>query len=300
VAGASTLRLHPLELLPLVAVAALLPTAYLTGAPYVSIVQRLAILGIATLAGAIVAVRFLRVAAPLVRLLAGVSLTFVIYGALPPLLERRLPMLADEALWRIEVSFLGTTAVEVLQATVSPELTMFFGLIYSLHAPLFYVPAIVHWRAGRKRDAEAILLAISLAMHLGFIGYFLWPAYGPVSTMSGLAPLGENVATRTVAAYGVAMGTFPSLHAAVCGMVAIDGWRSSRRAGAIYTVIAILIWLSTLYLRYHWVPDLIAGLLLAVLCLGMARQWVTRDVACPPSSMRSRGASVEQWREVGG
>ncbi len=297
---ASTVRLHPLEALPLLATAVLLPTAYLTGAPLLPMVQTLVSLAIATLLAAIVAIRVLRLDPALVRLLAGVSLSFVIYGALPPLLERRLPMLADEALWQIERSLLGTTAVEVLQVAASPAMTAFFGLIYSLHAPLFYIPAIVHWRAGRKSDAEAILVAISLAMHLGFIGYFVWPAYGPVGTVRGLAPLGENVATQTVATYGVALGTFPSLHAAVCAMVAIDGWRRSRWAGAIFTLIAILIWISTLYLRYHWVPDLMAGLLLAILSLGIARQWVTRDAARASNPARSRGASGEQRLEVGG
>jgi membrane-associated phospholipid phosphatase len=73
-----------------------------------------------------------------------------------------------------------------------------------------------------------------------------------------------------VAAYGVALGTFPSLHAGISAAVAIDGWRTSRRWGVVLTVIAAAIWASTIYLRYHWLLDLLAGLALAMLCTWLA------------------------------
>ena len=124
------------------------------------------------------------------------------------------------------------------------------------------------------------MLTLALAMYLGFVGYLLFPALGPVGTVTGLRPLGSNVVIETVATYGVALGTFPSLHAGVCAAVAIDAWRVSRRWGVVFTVVAVLIWGSTIYLRYHWLPDLLAGLLLVLVAAPLARRlhaaWTTR------------------------
>jgi hypothetical protein len=214
---------------------------------------------------AFVLVRFFGLNGDLARALAGVTLTFIVYAALPPLLELRLGAVIDRQLWELERSVLGTTAVELIAPYASDGLTVLFAAVYTAHAPLFFVPAILHWRAGRRERAERLLLALALAMYLGFIGYAVWPALGPVATIPGLPPLGSNPATRVVATYGVALGTFPSLHAGICSIVALDAWRTSRRWGVLFTLVAAGIWSSTLYLRYHWVPDLLAGLVLAVL-----------------------------------
>jgi membrane-associated phospholipid phosphatase len=206
----------------------------------------------------------------LARGLAGVSLTFVVYGALTPLLAPLGVRAIDPWLRRAEESMLGTTLVQLVEPTTSPLLTSFFTLVYGIHVPLFLVPAYFHWRAGRRARAERLLLTLALAMYVGFVGYALFPAYGPVGTMDGLRPIGTNAGTELVATYGVALGTFPSLHAGISAAVAIDGWRTSRRWGLVYTAIAALIWASTIYLRYHWLLDLVAGLALAAACTWLA------------------------------
>jgi hypothetical protein len=200
----------------------------------------------------------------LARALAGITLTFIVYSALPPLLELRMDGRIDQQLWELERAILGTTAVELVEPYTSVWLTLFFAAVYTLHAPLFFVPAILHWRAGRRDRAERLLLALAMQMYVGFLGYAIWPALGPVGTIEGLRPLGENPALYVVAEYGVDLGTVPSIHAAICATVAIDAWRTSRRWAIVFTAIAVGIWASTIYLRYHWVPDLFAGLLLAV------------------------------------
>jgi len=136
--------------------------------------------------------------------------------------------------------------------------------------PLFFLPAILHWRDGRYGRAERIVMTLAIEMYLGFVGYALFPAYGPVGVLHDLRPLGSNVATQVVADYGVALGTFPSLHAGVSFAVALDGWRTSWRRGVLFTVAMLLVWGSTIYLRYHWVPDLLAGAALAAFSYWLA------------------------------
>src|SRR5262245_4658653 len=153
-------------------------------------------------------VRYAGLNVDLARALAGVTLTFIVYAALPPLLDLRLGAVIDRQLWQLERGLYGTTAVELLAPYASDWLTLLFATIYTIHAPLFFIPAILHWRAGRRERAERLLLALALAMYAGFVGYAIWPALGPVGTLRDLPPLGTNPATQVVASYGVALGTF--------------------------------------------------------------------------------------------
>src|SRR5438445_617889 len=88
---------------------------------------------------------------------------------------------------------------------------------------LTVVGAAGHWWWGGPARAGRLLLTLALSMYVGFVGYALFPAFGPVGAMTGLRPIGDNAATELVAAYGVALGTFPSLHAGISAAVAIDG-----------------------------------------------------------------------------
>ena len=177
-------------------------------------------------------VRITRLDPMLGRWLAGLSLTFCVYAALPPWLERpgRRP---DRPAARVERAGRpgndpGRAARAVRQRSRDGPLG---ARLLPARAALLHLP-LLHHRAGRRARAERLTLTLTLAMYLGFVGYVLFPALGPIGAMPGLRPLGSNVATETVAAYGVALGTFPSLHAGVCAAVAIDGWRTSRRSGS--------------------------------------------------------------------
>lgn len=247
-----------------VAVAALL--GFLGERPVGTFLELVAVYTVALVLLSLLAIRVLRLDPRLGRGLADVSLTFCVYGALTPLLAPFGARAIDGFLWRAETWLLGRSLAEMAEPFVSPNLTVLFSAIYSLHVPLFLFPAVIHWWSGRPERAERLLLTLALAMYLGFAGYALFPAFGPVGAMTGLRPIGDNAATDLVATYGVALGTFPSLHAGICSAVAIDGWRTSRRWGLFYTAIAATIWVSTIYLRYHWLLDLLAGLALAVSC----------------------------------
>src|SRR5207249_3504508 len=131
--------------------------------------------------------------------------------------------------------------------------------------------------------------------------YVVFPAFGPVGAMDGLLPLGVNAGTAFVATYGVALGTFPSLHAGISAAVAIDGWRTSWRWGLFYTAIAALIWASTIYLRYHWFLDLVAGLALAAACTWVAgvvqNRWPRMVLAWPAAFAPRSGMMRPVLRE---
>jgi membrane-associated phospholipid phosphatase len=63
---------------------------------------------------------------------------------------------------------------------------------------------------------------------------------------------------------------FPSLHVGISFVVWLYAWRNSQRLGWILSPLVLSLWVSTIYLRYHYLVDVVAGLILAPLCYGLA------------------------------
>jgi len=66
-------------------------------------------------------------------------------------------------------------------------------------------------------------------------------------------------------------GAFPSIHTTVALAITLPLWRVSRRMGAIYTVMAILVAVGRVLANVHFIQDIIGGAI-----LGGVIGWSTR------------------------
>ena len=128
------------------------------------------------------------------------------------------------------------------------------------------------------------LFALLGVMYLSYVGYFLVPASGP-NIHNNLGPLGpvdfpimplyrfESALPGTwltaplrewmFLAELTKKDCFPSGHVAVAVVCWVLARRIDRRFGFAFALLAAGVTLSTVYLRYHYVVDVIAGVLLA-------------------------------------
>ena len=63
---------------------------------------------------------------------------------------------------------------------------------------------------------------------------------------------------------------FPSLHAAVSLVALVYAWRYVRAWFWVLLPFVLGLWVSTIYLRHHYVVDLLAGWLLAPVAVAVA------------------------------
>ena len=139
----------------------------------------------------------------------------------------------------------------------------------------FVILLPVIWFSIRRRDAEAkrYFFGLSYLYLVGFAGYLLVPAGGPYMAFPELFPYpvhgGPMTAflTARVAEGITGMDVFPSLHSGitlfVTGFFLTARQRSGYRpAAALLVPIFVGVVLATVYLRYHYGIDLVAGLLL--------------------------------------
>ena len=174
--------------------------------------------------------------------------------------------------------FAGVGATERVRVLENYWLSEILSLCYLAFYLLILVPVIAYAVKRKTQASRGFFYGLMLMYLFGFIGYCLIPAAGPYLHFPELfsyPPLGGAISgflVGLVAQGGTGMDVFPSLH---CGIsLYILGYLMLQRhfwiALLIFPVVAGLI-LATLYLRYHYGIDLIAGTLLACSVLAWLR-----------------------------
>jgi membrane-associated phospholipid phosphatase len=178
----------------------------------------------------------------------------------------------DQALIGLDQRLFGFQASLVLQRIISPGLTAWMAFSYFFHIvniPL--VACFIYMRRERSRFRE-MMSGLMVVSFLGLLGYLLVPAIGPMYTLRNqyTVPLHQAgwMFSREVDFMDFARirrDVFPSLHAAIAFVVWLYAYRNSKRLFWILSPMILSLWLSTVYLRYHYLIDVVVGLILAPL-----------------------------------
>ncbi|MGH9326759.1 MAG: phosphatase PAP2 family protein [Terriglobia bacterium] len=176
----------------------------------------------------------------------------------------------DKRLFGIEPSL-------YFQRFISPPLTAWMQFSYAFH--LYVIPLVacfiyLYRTRDRFREMMCGLVVISF---FGILGYFIVPAIGPKFTLHNVytVPLTQPLAVfnRQIEFMNFARirrDCFPSLHVGMSFLVWLYAWRNSKKLFWILSPFILSLWLSTVYLRYHYTVDCIAGFILAPLCYWLA------------------------------
>lgn len=180
---------------------------------------------------------------------------------------------ADALLAGIDQHLLGAAVAERLAPIAQPVVTDVLLVAY-----LFFFVVLVfgpgyYCVKDLPRFRQCIVGLFSLYA-IGFSGYVWLPAGGPYQFLSALPamPLGPIATFMRPVIHGASNGVdvFPSIHfAASFYLLVFDYWHHRRRFWLWLAPISLL-WLSTVYLRYHYLIDLVAGLAVAAFGLLIA------------------------------
>jgi hypothetical protein len=175
--------------------------------------------------------------------------------------------LRDAELYAADCALFGETPAVSWQPYTRAWPTEVFSAAYlSYHGYLHL--ALIHGLLQTPAYLERLAAPLMRAFAVGFAGYLLVPAVGPVAALSGAfsTPLPGGAVTRlndALVAHGSSVyDVFPSLHVLVTCVLLDHDWQAARRRFWLMLLPAGLLVASTLYLRYHYAIDLIAGLAL--------------------------------------
>jgi membrane-associated phospholipid phosphatase len=182
----------------------------------------------------------------------------------------------DSILYGLDARFLGGDWSARLAPLAQPALTELMSACYLLFIPLLYGNLLRYFVWQRERR-ESFLAGLFTIYGCGFLGYLLVPAAGPyLAFASRFTPLQAGPLwhlNQSMVAFGSnGVDVFPSLHAAVSVYLLGFAYRRQRAEFWALLLPVIGICVSTIYLRYHYLVDVLCGVLLAGIGLVASRR----------------------------
>jgi membrane-associated phospholipid phosphatase len=222
---------------------------------------------------------------PVVRGLAVIATMFTLYSTLGHVAFEAIPWLADPFLDAVDrMLFLGRSPAMLWSSEPSPRTVEFLSFFYGAYIPFLYMSILLGLVARPPAERDEFVTAVSILYALSFLGYLFLPARGPIVELASRFPAElrggtfHSIVVSAIDGMGGPHGAFPSLHVgATFLVVSFDLNHRNLLRGLIYIPLLLLIAIATVVLRYHWVIDLIAGVLLAVaagrLAPALLRRW---------------------------
>jgi membrane-associated phospholipid phosphatase len=181
----------------------------------------------------------------------------------------------------------GTDPTHFLYQFSSPVVTEILQIVYGMFYMLPIILGLSLLNKDRFVALDFALFSVIYGFFLSYLGYFVLPGIGPRFTLHEFHLINESLPglyftnhlrEMTNSGEGIPFGTlnpaevvqrdvFPSGHTMITLIVMYLSVRLRSRSRYFFIPIGSLLIFSTVYLRYHYVIDLIGGLLFMIFSL---------------------------------
>jgi membrane-associated phospholipid phosphatase len=188
------------------------------------------------------------------------------YVLMEPVLSQQMVPDQDDRLTAIDrAMFFGHNPNQLCEGIIRPWLSEWLAGAYIFYALLFPIALGVAYVKDQKKFRE-LAFATTFALAVGYVGYTLVPAQGPLFTMHFDQSLDlyylREAKVQLMDRLRVARDCFPSLHTCLSLTLFWGLARSSPRIAWPLAPLVLSIPVACVYLRYHYVIDVIAGAVL--------------------------------------
>lgn len=197
------------------------------------------------------------------------------------------PVFYDDVLIKIDYWIFGANPTQYLYKFNNRFLTEILQICYSLFytMPVIFGLELYLWK--RYEEFKYAMFVIFFGFYLSFLGYFILPAIGPRFTLHNfsninselpglfltnflrdIVNLGESIPKDALNPAAIAQrDAFPSGHTELILLIVYLSYKIKSKSFYFYLPYSLLMIFSTVYLRYHYVIDLIAGVVFAVITI---------------------------------
>ncbi len=217
----------------------------------------------------------------------------LIYESLGNLIQYLQPDI-DPLLLEIDLFLFGVEPTLWIQRWIVPWFTDILSLAYFSY---YFIPVAliaVLYLKDRMAEFDRAIFVLAFGYYISFVGYILFPAVGPRYALTDLysVPIQGSFITDFVRDTLNALehnkrDCMPSGHTQIVLMVLFLAYRYEKLLFYLFFPVICLLILSTVYLRYHYVIDLLVGGGLAIGCTIVGHRlygWCTRRNSPSPQS----------------
>jgi hypothetical protein len=222
-----------------------------------------------------------------------VQLTFLqVYGAACRVQLLFFPW-QDDRIIAWERSLYSIQPLVAVQKHYSPVLNEWMFFVYVFYIVIYpALGAFIFFRRGEDAN-EDYLYQLGLVNLLCSIGFVLFPVASPMHWEKMRTQLTEPLTARLFGSIGEWIrtsvhtpgGSVPSPHCAVATVMWFMSWKYTKRGGLWLAPIILSLYISTVYLRFHYVADAVigiaAGIFVIVTAPAIERAWNRPAVGAP-------------------
>jgi membrane-associated phospholipid phosphatase len=212
----------------------------------------------------------------------------IIFDSLGLIVHRINPQDIDYLLIRADYLIFGGYPTVYLERIIYPPFTDILQVAYSTY---YFIPitlGIALKLRGDNGAFEKSLFLILLCFYLSYVGYILFPALGPRYAMGHLQSkavdgflVSKPIQDILNLLEGVKRDAFPSGHTAIALTVLILSYKYARNIFRVLLVPVALLIFATVYCRYHYVVDVMGGMVLTVVTFAVGevyyKFWMRQD-----------------------
>ncbi|MHA2219341.1 MAG: phosphatase PAP2 family protein, partial [Candidatus Hodarchaeales archaeon] len=196
----------------------------------------------------------------------------LIFNSLGGLIRYINPFTFDHVLIQLDYRIFNAHPTVLLERFTNPVITEVLQLAYTSY---YFLPIILgialKIKGGEKTEFERSIFLIILCFFLSYIGYLLIPAIGPRFTMNHIQNidlqgifLRDFIDSTLNSLEGIKRDAFPSGHTAVTLVVLYLAYKYLKTLYWFFLPFVFGLLIATVYLRYHYFVDVIAGVLLFI------------------------------------
>jgi membrane-associated phospholipid phosphatase len=193
----------------------------------------------------------------------------VLFNTLEPLIQALRGGARDDLLIRADRFLFGVDVTIWAQRLVRPVLNDIF---YSFYATYYFIAlslGLTLWLRDRSA-ARRFVFTLMVVYYVSWTGYFIIPALGPRFAQAAeytvsltTTPIARAINDTINSLEKTKFDVFPSGHTMISVTVLLVAWKRARDVFWVLLPIATGLVISTVYCRYHYVIDVIAGTVLA-------------------------------------
>lgn len=188
----------------------------------------------------------------------------------------------DDTVLAMEKAVFGVHPTLWMQQFISKPFTEWMMFAYVIYLPMYpFLCGLIYWRRGESAT-EDYFFTLGLANIICDLGFMLFPAAGPFFRLSGEYKiplegylwtwLGESLRRH----FQFVGGTIPSPHCACATVMLLMAYRYHRPSFWILSPVVLSLYVSTVYCRFHYVTDAVAGVIVAIIAFLFAAPLMNR------------------------
>lgn len=197
----------------------------------------------------------------------------------------------DAQIYSFDMKVFGVEPSLLWDQYVTPRTTEWFAFFYYSHFFVLTAHAIPFLLFGKnQRRLVHVVMMTLLVFCTGHLLYIAVPGFGPTHHLKDLfvnrleGGLFWNLVQKAVATNGAQKDIFPSLHTAGPSMFVMFAWVHRKSTPFKYTWAFLGVWttqiiIATMFLRWHYLVDIVAGLILAATSCYLALRITDWEIA---------------------